>query len=266
MRARGIRLHVGGTLRGIQLAAAGCLTVLIALVLAGTAPSLLGYESFVVYSGSMEPRLGVGDLAVVAMVKSADMKEGDVITYRPAEQPSLLVTHRLVRISLDDRGRLQFTTKGDANNFEDQVVVRPEAVLGRVAYSLPKLGYLVDFSQRPTGKVLLVGIPGLLLGLDYLLAAQRRRSAVQPAKSQSEELLNRARIALNNGAGQAALTLCDQAIAADPRLVDAWLFKADCLEPDEGLACLRAGLTVNPRSIALQHAIERVHGSVRIQR
>src|SRR2546425_7378393 len=176
-------------LQRIQMAAAISLLFLIALVLAGTLPSLFGYESFVVYSGSMEPALGVGDLAVVAVVKSAELKEGDIITYRPAQQPELVVTHRLTHISLDDRGRLQFTTKGDANNAEDQVAVRPEGVLGRVAYSIPKLGYLVDFAKRPEGKVLLIGIPGLLLGLDYLMAARRRRSAVQTPKSHSEELL-----------------------------------------------------------------------------
>ena len=156
------------------MAAAISLLFLIALVLAGTLPSLFGYESFVVYSGSMEPALGVGDLAVVQIVKSTELKEGDIITYRPAQQPELLVTHRLVQIGLDDRGRLQFTTKGDANSVVDQVAVRPEAVLGRVAYSIPKLGYLVDFAKRPEGRVLLIAIPGLLLGVDYVLAARRR--------------------------------------------------------------------------------------------
>src|ERR1051326_5979558 len=149
-------------LQRIQMAAAISLLFLIALVLAGTAPSLFGFESFVVFSGSMEPALGVGDLAVVQIVKSTELKEGDVITYRPAQQPELLVTHRLVQIGLDDRGRLQFTTKGDANNVVDQVAVRPEAVLGRFAYSIPKLGYLVDFAKRPEGRVLLIAIPGLL--------------------------------------------------------------------------------------------------------
>src|SRR5579862_7699778 len=126
-------------LQGIQMTAAVSLLFLIVLVLAGTVPSLVGYESFVVYSGSMEPALGVGDLAVVQIMKSTDFKEGDIITYRPAEQPELLITHRVTRIALDDSGRLLFTTKGDANNAEDQVAVRPEAVLGRVAYSIPKV-------------------------------------------------------------------------------------------------------------------------------
>src|SRR5438046_1011105 len=138
-------------LQGIQMMAAVSLLFLITLVLAGTLPSLFGYESFVVYSGSMEPALGVGDLAVVQIQKSTELKEGDIITYRPAQQPELLVTHRIVHIGIDDRVRLQFTTKGDANNTEDQVAVRPEAVLGRVAYSLPKVGYLVDFAKRPEG-------------------------------------------------------------------------------------------------------------------
>lgn len=251
-------------LGGLQVAAAISLLVLIGLVLAGTVPSLFGYESLVVYSGSMEPALGVGDLAVIAPARPDELKEGDVITYRPSHNPNLLVTHRLVGIGLDDQGRFLFQTKGDANNIVDQVAVRPQSVIGRVAYSIPKLGYLVDFAKRPEGRVALIAIPGLLLAMDYLLAARRRaRGEIRPARSEAEELLARGRIALNNGATHAALALFDQAIASDPRLEEAWLLKAECLEGAERLACLRAGLTVNPRSSTLQRALDTLEAASR---
>lgn len=240
------------------MAAAISLLLLIGLVLAGTAPGLLGFESFVVYSGSMEPAIGVGDLAVVAPTRTEEMRVGDIITYRPAQQPSLLVTHRLVGIGLDDAGRFTFQTKGDANNVVDQVTVGPEAVVGRVAYRIPKLGYLVDFAKRPEGRILLIAIPGALLAVDYLLSVRSRaQREVRHARTEAEELLARGRIALNNGATNAALALFDEAIASDPRLVEAWLLKADCLNENEGLACLRAALTVNPRSSELQNALDR---------
>ncbi len=177
-------------LGGLQVASALALLIIIAVLLAGTVPSLFGYESFVVYSGSMEPAIGVGDLAVVAPVRPDQLMVGDVITYRTPQRPDVVVTHRLVGIAVDDQGRFSFQTKGDANDAVDQVLVEQGAVLGRVAYSIPKLGYLVEFSRRAEGKVLLIGIPGLLLALDYLIGARRRRAAdVTPARGQVGELI-----------------------------------------------------------------------------
>src|SRR5205814_2715140 len=48
-------------------------------------------------------------------------------------------------------------------------------LLGRVAYSIPRLGYMVDFSKRTEGKTLFIARPGLLLAGDYLRARLRRR-------------------------------------------------------------------------------------------
>lgn len=233
---------------------------LILVLLAGTAPALVGYESFVVYSGSMAPAINVGDLAVVAPTKPEQLRPGDVITYRTPQNPNLVVTHRLVDVTREDQGRFSFQTKGDANPVLDTVAVDAGAVLGRVAYTIPKLGYLVDFSKRAEGKVLLIGIPGLLLVLDYLLGAHRRRDRkpVFPgAKSAAADLVTQGRAALLLEDRNAAVALFDQAIAADPRLDEAWLLKAQCLESEERLACLRAALTVNPGSDRLRQAVER---------
>lgn len=241
---------------GLQTVAALCLFGLVLIVGAGSLPALLGYESFVVYSGSMEPEIGVGDLAVVSPVPSEELRVGDVITYRPAGRPDVLVTHRLLRISEDEQGRLTFETKGDANATADQIAVVPEAVLGRVSYSIPQLGYIVDFAKRPMGRLALIGVPALLLALDYLLASSRKRfsSTVQPA----EELIERGRLAMEKGALNVAIELFDQAIALDPWIEEAWILKAECLHGLDATNCLRAGLAVNPTSVTLSRALERV--------
>jgi len=235
------------------------LLFLIAVLLAGVLPSVLGYESFVVLSGSMEPNIHVGDLAVVAPRKPSEFMVGDVITYRTTAQPDVVVTHRIVGIGQDEDGRLSFETKGDANVVVDSVAVEQGAVLGRVAYALPYVGYLVDFSRRPEGKLLLIGLPGVLLVLDYFLGMRRRRqSPVTAVHGEAGELIARGRVAQQNGGTQAAVALFDRAIAADPHADEAWLLKAECLpEGPERVACLRAGLTVNPGSASLRHAVEQ---------
>src|SRR6266852_987524 len=162
-------------LTGLQVVAALVLLGLVVLLLAGTAPSVLGYESFVVYSGSMEPAIMTGDIAVVGPVKAGQLKIGDVITFRTPANPEVVVTHRLVMLETDPAGHLMFQTKGDANDIVDQVQVEQSALLGRVVYSLPRLGYMIDFSKRTEGKLLFIALPGLLLAGDYLREKLRRR-------------------------------------------------------------------------------------------
>jgi signal peptidase len=240
-------------LAGLQIAAALALLALVVLLLAGTAPSVLGYESFVVYSGSMEPAIMTGDIAVVGPVKAGQLKVGDVITFRTPANPEVVVTHRLVMLETDPAGHLMFQTKGDANDIVDQVQVEQSALLGRVVYSLPRLGYMVDFSKRTEGKFLFIALPGLLLGADYLRERLRRRdkrtaavglaapvasvAAVAPVASLApvaeaaiaprlQGLLAGGRRALDAGYFDLAKKAADGALEIDARNEEAWILKA----------------------------------------
>jgi signal peptidase I len=163
--------------RVLRLLVAAALVAAIVLVAAGAVPTMFGYESFTVYSGSMEPAIRVGALAVVQPVPAAQLREGDVITFRSRNQPDIVVTHRLTSIVRSPDGRTEFRTKGDANETEDSVQVEGSSVLGRVAYSVPFAGYVVDAARRPQGRILLLGVPALLLLLDYL------RGVLRPTKT-----------------------------------------------------------------------------------
>jgi signal peptidase len=160
-------------IRASQAIIAVALLVLVLALMAGTTPSLFGYESFVVYGGSMEPAIRMGDLAVVGPSSPEKLRPGNIITYRDPDHSNLIVTHRIVSISRDESGNLLFQTKGDANKTTDMCLIGKGGVLGKVAYSIPKVGYLVDFSKRTEGKLLLLVIPGLLLGIDYLFNTRR---------------------------------------------------------------------------------------------
>lgn len=256
--------QVIGRFRSIAgVAAAVALVLLMAALLAGTLPTWFGYQSFAVYGGSMAPAINVGDLAVVAPARAEDLRVGDVITYRQPDKADVVVTHRIIGIEADASGRKSFVTKGDSNNTTDQVAVDSATVLGRVAYVLPKLGYLVDFARRAEGKVLLIGVPGLLLlGMDLIPVLRRRRGA---AAADAASLIAQARAALQTGDRAAALALCDRAIAADPHAEDAWLLKAECVsDPAEALAYLHAGATVNPHSERLRQAADRLSQTARV--
>jgi signal peptidase I len=172
---------------GVQIVAVAALLLLVGALLIGAAPALFGYESLVVLSGSMRPAIEVGDLLVVGPVAPDRIKVGDVLSYRTAERPDIVVTHRVVGISLDPQGRLSVQTKGDANDSVDTVSVDQGSLVGRVLYSIPRLGYVVEFTKRPQGRIAWVGVPGLLLALDYVMALRRQSAGSRMASQTGPE-------------------------------------------------------------------------------
>jgi len=144
------------------LALALCLALLGSL-LAVAATNLLGYQSFVIYSGSMEPTVKVGSLLVTRPVDAEDLQVGDVITFRSPGNHTTL-THRVVSIRQED-GEWVFQTKGDASLEPDprEIILRGQT--SRMAFDIPYLGYVVDFAKSVQGLVLFLVVPaaGLLL-------------------------------------------------------------------------------------------------------
>lgn len=147
--------------------AAGVLGSLVLLMLAVIVPQLFGMQSMVVLSGSMEPTLHVGDIAVVRKVDPYSLKLGDVITYATGGK---LITHRIVGINMTASGPT-FTMEGDANNTTDPAPVKTSQVRGKVAYRIPRLGYLVSFASSPLGAGVMILLPALVL--IYLTVQQR---------------------------------------------------------------------------------------------
>jgi len=144
------------------VALALCLALLGSL-LTVAATNLLGYSSYVIYSGSMEPTVKVGSLLLTRPADVEDLQVGDVITYRSPGNHTTL-THRIVSIRHED-GQLAFKTKGDASLEPDPQEVVLRGQVSKMAFDIPYLGYVVDFAKSIQGVVLLLLVPaaGLLL-------------------------------------------------------------------------------------------------------
>ena len=131
-------------------------------------PALLGFERYVITGGSMAGTLDRGSIAFDRPVPVADLRVGDVITYRPppGTASSALVTHRIVWAGRDRNGHRTFRTKGDANRAADPwrfTLTRPTQA--RVAFHVPYAGYpLAALAVRPL-RMLLIGLPALMIGI-----------------------------------------------------------------------------------------------------
>ncbi|MDO4268760.1 MAG: signal peptidase I [Eubacteriales bacterium] len=150
----------------------GFTTILIVLIVAAAVMlagvRLAGIQIFAVLSGSMEPAYSTGSLLYVAKTDYRNLKAGDPITFMMDED--VVVTHRIVEVVPDaeDPRVLRFRTKGDANNVEDGSLVHYKNIIGKPVFSIPKLGYVVDFVQHPPGMYLGIAAGAFLLMLIIL--------------------------------------------------------------------------------------------------
>lgn len=149
-----------------------------ALVAAVLVPRVAGAEPYAVLTGSMRPDLGPGTLVVVRPVEAAEIGTGDVITYQLESGEPQVVTHRVVAVTTDLRGRTSFVTRGDANTVADSRPVLPAQIRGEYWYAIPFLGrahVLISPEHRPW--VVWAAAGGLLgyAGLAFRRAALARR-------------------------------------------------------------------------------------------
>lgn len=128
-------------------------------------PEIFGYSQLVVTSGSMEPAFSAGDLIVIREADDYDL--GDIVTFRLSGGE--LVTHRIV-------GSVEgsFITKGDANNTEDDDLLAPAQIVGKLVTYIPVVGSFLLFLRTPAGLLVLVVLGFVLIELPVLLGARRQ--------------------------------------------------------------------------------------------
>ena len=188
-----------------QIVAALFLVAVVAFLLAGTVPTLFGYESYVVYSGSYgahhprrRHRRRRAGQSRQAQTPATSSPSG--LRKTPTRSSPIAC-----RTSTRSSGHLTFQTKGDANDTPDQVSVDQGALLGKVAYSLPGPRLPGRVLQEHQGKMLMIVVPGVLLVLDYL-----------------RERLDRHKQGVRRNAGQASLGIAARSPCWTAAIAPCW--------------------------------------------
>ncbi len=139
----------------------GMLGIVIISKASGGEPEVFGYQFKTVLSGSMEPGIQTG--SVIAVKPGGDMtrfEEGDVITFMDDQRR--LITHRVVEVVQSGDNHM-YRTKGDNNEEADSDLVLSGNVVAEYSgFTIPYLGYFINFAQSQNGAFLML-IPGLLL-------------------------------------------------------------------------------------------------------
>jgi signal peptidase len=151
-------------------------------------PGLLGYQRYVITSGSMTGSYDRGSVVFDKVVPVADLEVGDAITYTPplGSGPSGRITHRIVWIGSDQFGRRVLRTKGDANEAADPWTFALDgATQARVAFHVPYVGYVLSALAIRQARMVLIGLPALLIAFAVLVGFARdvRKETAREARS-----------------------------------------------------------------------------------
>lgn len=155
-----------------------CILILKALIEPNKTPDILGFKSFVVVSGSMEPEINVGDLIIVNKNRKPNI--GDVITYKDGE----IITHRVVNTTQDNK----YITKGDNNESLDNTVINEESFEGTYVCKIPAGGKFLIYLQNP---FVFIAVIMLILALYLNSRTIENRKIMRKQKRISHESKNK---------------------------------------------------------------------------
>lgn len=113
----------------------------------------------------MEPSVPTG--SIVLSRPESTYKVGNIVTFSENGKKKELVTHRIVELTRDN-GEVVYKTKGDANEDPDAWLVNPKNVVGKVGFTVPYVGYVIDFAKKPQGFILFVIIPATIVVYEEL--------------------------------------------------------------------------------------------------
>ncbi|MEI7653403.1 MAG: signal peptidase I [bacterium] len=134
------------------------------LLIVFTTSSFESWRFFTEKSQSMSPTIDTGSLLLV--VKKPSYEVNDIISFYSLEAEKVeIVTHRIIRL-----GGNVYVTKGDANEATDQKKVVPRLIIGSVALTIPKLGYIITALKLPAGIWFAVILPAILIVIKEVIS------------------------------------------------------------------------------------------------
>src|SRR3990167_5209676 len=150
-----------GILKDIMIVAIGVIVIWVGLQVAfGTQNPF-----YVVASGSMIPVLQVYDVLIVQGHEPfEDIQVGDIIVFNRPSGHDRVIVHRVAAI-IDDEPKT-IRTKGDANPASipgTDFPITKEEYIGKVAYTIPQIGYVTQLLKPPMNYIIIVIVIGIMV-------------------------------------------------------------------------------------------------------
>ncbi|MFB5619775.1 MAG: signal peptidase I [Nitrosopumilus sp.] len=150
-----------GVIKDIIIVGVGVLVIWIGLQVAfGTQNPF-----YVVASGSMIPVLQVYDVLIVQGHEPfEDIEVGDIIVFNRPSDHNRVIVHRVASIIQEDPKTIR--TQGDANPASipgTDFPITEKEYIGKVAYTLPQVGYVTQLLKPPINYVIIAIVVGIMV-------------------------------------------------------------------------------------------------------
>ena len=173
-----------GILKDIMIVAIGVVVIWVGLQVAfGTQNPF-----YVVASGSMIPVLQVYDVLIVQGHEPfEDIQVGDIIVFNRPTGHDRVIVHRVVAI-IDDEPKT-IRTKGDANPASipgTDYPITKEEYIGKVAYTIPQIGYVTQLLKPPMNYIIIVIVIGVMVVKQMSKKKNEKESSLQNSLNQND--------------------------------------------------------------------------------
>ncbi len=178
-----------GIVKDIVIVGVGVLVIWIGL------QAVFGTQNpfYVVASGSMIPVLKVYDVLIVSGHEPfEDIQVDDIIVFDRPSDHNRVIVHRVASIMEEDPKTLR--TKGDANPASipgTDFPITEEEYIGKVAYTIPQVGYVTQLLKPPINYIIIVVVFGIMVAKQMIgKKKDQKKSSADDLSSQdtAEEL------------------------------------------------------------------------------
>ena len=177
-----------GVVKDIIIVAVGVLVIWIGLQVAfGTQNPF-----YVVASGSMIPVLEVYDVLIVQGHEPfEDIQVGDIIVFNRPSDHDRVIVHRVASIMEEDPKTIR--TKGDANPASipgTDFPITEEEYIGKVAYTVPQVGYVTQLLKPPINYVIIAIVIGIMVVKQFVKKKNEKElSFTDPLDSENPDTI-----------------------------------------------------------------------------
>ena len=174
-----------GTIKALMLVVAIAFILLVCLQrFSNNNVTFFGYRLFAVVTDSMEPKYNVGDVLLSKDVEPEEVEVGDAISYLGTKYNfrGKIITHQVVSIDKDEKGKLLYHTKG-INNLVEDPVVHEEQLLGIIVHKFWLLTLVYNCVSKPWGVYVFIIVPiFFIIGSELIYSLLERDEKRRKAK------------------------------------------------------------------------------------
>ena len=147
-------------------------------------PDFLGYKTFVIISGSMEPTIMTEDAILVKEVAQDKIKIGDIISFSQGET---IVTHRVIEM-IEENGKTKYKTKGDNNQVEDKEKIAYEQIEGKYQFKINQFGIVTEILKSKITLIILILMVVIMYFYKRRLDNRKQKRKEKRKRYQTERL------------------------------------------------------------------------------